>query len=62
MAPSKTNIPLTDGERQAVAEYIIRAQQAGRTEIPMSELDIALEAIRATFATLPVRVQRSAGR
>ena len=49
---------LNEGQRQALAEYVIRQQKAGRKELPVAEIEIVIEAIRATFATLPVRLQR----
>ena len=49
---------LTDPESIALSEYILRQKKAGRTEIPMSEIEIAISTIKAAFSTLPIRVQR----
>lgn len=52
--------PLTDGERMALAEFIIRRRNAGAMEMPIADIVTAIEAIKATFATLPVRQRNGA--
>jgi hypothetical protein len=45
---------LNAAERQALGEYLIRQQQAGRNEIPIGEIEIAIAAIKAASDTLPI--------
>jgi len=43
---------LNEDQRQALGEYIIRQQKLGRTELPAAEIEIVINAIKATFAAL----------